>query len=92
MLRAEPEQAARLLEMWSEAPSIDPTRLALPTLIIHGALDTIIPLEHALELDRQIPQSELLVLDDAGHVPTLTRAREVVDAIERFFHATDHHG
>ena len=88
LLRAEPEQAARLLEMWGDAPPIDPTRLALPTLIIHGALDAIIPLEHARELERQISNSELLVLDDAGHVPTLTRAREVVDAIGRYFPAT----
>ena len=91
LLRAEPEQAARLLEMWGDAPTIDPTQLTLPTLIIHGALDVIIALEHARELERQIPNSELLVLEGTGHVPTLTRAREVVDAIERFFPATTRH-
>ena len=88
LLRAEPAQAARLLEMWGDAPPIDPTQLNLPTLIIRGALDAIIPLEHVRELERQTPQSELLSLDGAGHVPTLTCARQVVDAIERFFPAT----
>lgn len=89
LLRAEPEQAARLLEMWRDAPVIDPAQILLPTLIIHGALDVIVPLEHSRALAALMPHAELQIFDDTGHVPTLTRPHEVVAAIESHFPGTE---
>jgi pimeloyl-ACP methyl ester carboxylesterase len=59
--------------------------IKLPTLIIHGARDVIIPLAASQNLAAKIPNSKLVVIEDAGHVPTITRPAEVAKAIEDFF-------
>lgn len=85
LLRADPEAAARLFESHYEAElTTDPGRVAVPTLVIHGQHDVIVPLARGEAMAAAIPDSELVVIPDAGHVPTLTRPREVVDAIERW--------
>ena len=73
------------MEMWREAPPIDQSRLSLPTLVIHGDLDAIVPVEHAHTLAQLIPDAELLILENTGHVPTLTRRDEVAAAIDQYF-------
>lgn len=55
-----------------------------PTLVIHGRLDAIVPLESAEQLAAAIPSSKLKILDDAGHGPPVTRPTEVADAIAEF--------
>ena len=83
--RALPEAAIALrllgseLDIRSQLPKI-----TQPTLIIHGEQDKIVPLERAKELAAAIPNAELLVLEGAGHVPTLTRPGQVADAIASF--------
>ena len=81
LLRADPEAAARILEVHSDvAPAAE--RLAMPTLLIHGEQDAIVPLDAARALASKIPDAELVTLPDTGHVPTLTRPDLVVGAIE----------
>jgi pimeloyl-ACP methyl ester carboxylesterase len=82
LLRAEPEAAARLLEAYAEADvAPDCSAIRVPTLIIHGELDAIIPLAVAATTALAIPDSKLVVIPGAGHVPTMTRPGEVVAAI-----------
>ncbi|HVB27451.1 MAG TPA: alpha/beta hydrolase [Mycobacteriales bacterium] len=89
LLRAEPEQAARLLEMWQDATGGDPSRISAPTLIVHGAVDAVVPVEHSRVLATLIPDVELVVIDGVGHVPTMTRPHDVVAAICQRFPAAD---
>ena len=87
LLRAEPEQAARMIEMWSEesVPEIDPRQIDTPTLILHGTADAISPIEGSRELMELLPDAELLEFEGTGHVPTMTRPNDVVGAIlDRF--------
>ena len=56
-----------------------------PTLIIHGTLDVITPLANSQNLARLIPNSRLVTIEGAGHVPTVTRPDEVVKAIDELF-------
>lgn len=60
--------------------------LQVPVLVIHGALDRINPLRIAHEVADQVQDAELVVLDDAGHVPTLSRPEAVATAIDDFAH------
>jgi sigma-B regulation protein RsbQ len=60
-------------------------RIQQPTLILHGSADVIAPLEGARWLAQTIPNSRLVVLKGAGHVPTMTRADEVAEQIAEFF-------
>ena len=43
------------------------TELLLPVLIIHGAVDPLLPLHCGLATAKAIPESELVVYDDMGH-------------------------
>lgn len=56
-----------------------------PTLILHGEQDRIVPLSSSEWLATQIPHSRLEVFPNTGHVPTVTRPREVAEAINRYF-------
>lgn len=87
LMRAEPEQAVRLIEMWQEAdvPVIDVSQIRQPTLIIHGTEDLIVPIETSRKLNQAISQSRLIEISGAGHVPTMTHSDEVVAAISDHF-------
>lgn len=82
LLRADAEAAARILEVHDEqriAPAAE--EIAVPTLIVHGEQDLIVPVAAAQSLAARIPDAQLVVLPETGHVPTLTRPQAVVDAI-----------
>ncbi len=61
-----------------------------PALIIHGALDAIVPVQEAHELHSALANSQLLVVPGAGHVPTMTRPVEVARAIAGFLELPPH--
>jgi pimeloyl-ACP methyl ester carboxylesterase len=85
--RAEPEQAARIIEMWGDegVADVDPRQLGLPVLILHGTADAIVPIGLSRTLAETLPDAQLVEFDGVGHVPTMTRADEVVAAIQRRF-------
>ena len=81
--RAEPEAAARMLAAHEEArlsPAL--ADIAVPTLVIHGGLDAIVPVDVGRQTAARIPGAELVVIPDAGHVPTMTRPAQVAAALE----------
>jgi pimeloyl-ACP methyl ester carboxylesterase len=83
--RATPEHALSLLAI----PRGSDIRRQLsaivqPTLVIHGRLDVMSPLESAIHLVENIPVADLVIIDDGGHVPTVTRPQLVADAIATF--------
>jgi pimeloyl-ACP methyl ester carboxylesterase len=58
-------------------------RLAVPTLMIWGDRDPVVPLEHAREAAVEIPQARLEVLS-AGHVPQLGHPDKVAALVQGF--------
>jgi len=56
----------------------------VPTLLIHGAQDTVIPLEYAQNACRLIPGCELEIIDECGHCPHLEKASEFNKAVISF--------
>lgn len=58
----------------------------LPSLIIWGAQDPLIPVEHAAVASRGLPNSRLEIFEDAGHFPQLHEpvrfARTLIDFME----------
>jgi len=73
---------------WSAADRFDRmddvTNIAVPVLIIAGTADSLSPTKYAAYLHAQIPQSELLILEGAGHTFPMERAPEVAEAIRAF--------
>ena len=57
---------------------------AVPGVLVNGRFDFQSPIGNAYELKRVWPQAELVVVDDAGHVPTGEIAREIVRATDSF--------
>jgi sigma-B regulation protein RsbQ len=58
--------------------------ISVPTLVIHGRKDRIVPAKLGRELAELVPGATLVELDDVGHVPTVTRPQRVADEIVRF--------
>jgi pimeloyl-ACP methyl ester carboxylesterase len=86
LMRSSQAAAIRLYEAYDGIdlrPQV--SQITLPTLIVHGAKDRIVPVEAAGWLASQMPNSRLCIIEDAGHVPTLTHPREVADAINDAF-------
>jgi len=55
-----------------------------PVLIISGDRDPILPLKHSEEIVRHLPDAELVVVADSGHVVLLENSETVNDAIKEF--------
>ncbi len=62
--------------------------MRVPTLVVHGGQDAIVPVAVAEYVVSQIPGATKVIIDDAGHVPSVTRPVELVAAIERWAAAT----
>lgn len=83
--RAEPEAAARMLEVHEDAhlaPALGD--IGVPTLVIHGEQDAIVPVDVGRDTATRIPGADLVVIPETGHVPTITRPVEVAAAIQRW--------
>jgi pimeloyl-ACP methyl ester carboxylesterase len=77
-----------MLCAWKQAMAFD-SRLRLaeitcPTLVVAGSDDTAVPLHHAKMLHDGIPNSQLVIIDDAGHALIWTRPYEFVRVTEEF--------
>jgi proline iminopeptidase len=57
-------------------------QLTVPTLVLHGAADPLIPVAAAHDLARKIPNSELRIVDQMGH--DLGPQQLLADEIARF--------
>ena len=56
-------------------------RLSLPTLVVHGIDDPLLPLAHGKKTARSIPGAQTLFLDDMGHEIPDEHAGTIADAI-----------
>ena len=61
--------------------------LKLPTLILWGAKDKLIPLDNAQRFAYDIQASKLVVFDTLGHVPHEEDAQKTVEAFKEFLAA-----
>jgi pimeloyl-ACP methyl ester carboxylesterase len=58
--------------------------ITVPTLVLHGGADKMIPPENGRRLAEGISGARLIVFADAGHLFFIERAADVNDAIRRF--------
>lgn len=61
---------------------------AVPTLILWGAKDEIIPVEHAREAHRLMHGSRLEIFESAGHFLHVEEPKRFADAVRRFIRET----
>jgi len=58
--------------------------ITVPTLLVWGARDRMIPLAHAQEAVQKIPDARLVVFDRGGHFPHLDEPDRFADLIREF--------
>jgi pimeloyl-ACP methyl ester carboxylesterase len=56
----------------------------MPVLIVWGAHDPIIPVQHALDAHRVMKNSQLEVFEGVGHLPQLEAPERFITVLERF--------
>jgi pimeloyl-ACP methyl ester carboxylesterase len=62
---------------------------AVPVLIVWGARDPIIPVDHGKGAHRTLPGSRLEVFERAGHMPQLEQPGRFIAVLERFLAETE---
>ncbi len=62
----------------------DLSQINVPTLIIWGAQDALIPLEAGIKMSKLIKNSKLVILDSCGHLPQEEMPARVVDEVRPF--------
>jgi poly(3-hydroxyoctanoate) depolymerase len=72
---------------WTSLPFLH--RLRVPTLVVHGDDDPIVPLINARVIARLIPGARLRVVRGGGHLLLLDSAEEVAPVITGFLRSTD---
>lgn len=63
----------------------------VPTLIIWGREDEVIPLSIGERLQREIPGSKMVVLEECGHIPQEEKPVETLKIISEFLSAEQSH-
>ena len=97
-----PEGVIGALQAMRDRPDSTATlgKIAVPTLIIHGENDQIIPIAEAEAMYRAIEEAEMVVVEQAGHLPNLEQPDVFNDAVIDFLeelveddldHANGHH-
>jgi pimeloyl-ACP methyl ester carboxylesterase len=68
----------------SEQPSRRLQQLDVPTLIMWGGQDELVPLSSARRFAEDLPDSKLVIFDELGHVPHEEAPGPTIDAVQRF--------
>ncbi len=86
MAGAPPEGAAAALRGRAERPDYGEllTRVAVPALVVVGRDDEYTPVSDAEGMHARLPDSELVVIEGAAHMPNLERPREFDKALGAF--------
>jgi pimeloyl-ACP methyl ester carboxylesterase len=61
--------------------------LKTPTLLITGDADSVVPTKDTVKLDKLIPNSELEVIEKAGHLPHEEQPTEFLAAVTKHWSA-----
>jgi len=61
------------------------SELKMPTLVMQGKQDTLVPMRVAETFDENIAISDLAVIDEAGHMPMMEKPEETAQVVRDFF-------
>jgi pimeloyl-ACP methyl ester carboxylesterase len=63
-------------------------RLTLPTLVMYGGCDKLLPTQHVPNWARRLPAGELEVIERCGHMPIIEKPEQVVTRMKAFLRRT----
>ncbi len=64
------------------------SEVRVPTLIVHGQKDKLIPVSCAMDAPREMPDSRLKIFEDCGHWPPRELSEEFNRVVSRFLEET----
>lgn len=82
----------RLNETDDDSDQAQIKQLVIPTLILWGAKDDLIPVENAALFHRDIRNSQLKIFDNLGHVPHEEDPLATVDVVKQFLISESENG
>jgi pimeloyl-ACP methyl ester carboxylesterase len=59
-------------------------KIKVPTLVVHGAKDTIFPLRYGVMVAEKIENAKLAVIDDIDHIVVLNRSKRLIEIMSDF--------
>ena len=72
-------------EMYALTPSdLSPSDIKIPTLVIHGTKDPMVPYDVGVNTSKIIAGAKLIPLDGIGHMLPLSHPTEIADTIAEF--------
>ena len=74
---------SQVLNGWSVMERL--SEIQVPTLVVAGRYDFLFPPEHQAILADRLPNSQLELIERAGHNPQMEQPAEVIEIIRRFF-------
>jgi pimeloyl-ACP methyl ester carboxylesterase len=79
------QPAAYIGALKAMAERVDSTPLLAamkyPVVVVHGTADQLIPIERAREVKAALPESHLVEIKDAGHMPMCEAPKETAQAL-----------
>ncbi|MEX0717981.1 MAG: alpha/beta fold hydrolase [Planctomycetaceae bacterium] len=81
------ETARRVLPPDMDRVTAGYKTLALPTLLLWGWHDRVVPLEIGARLHAELPNAELAVIADAGHIPQEEKPAETLALLREWLNA-----
>jgi pimeloyl-ACP methyl ester carboxylesterase len=57
----------KAIHRWGLQPPADLSRVHQPVLVLNGESDRMVPTKNTVDLDRRLPNSQLVIYPDAGH-------------------------
>ena len=88
LLQAAPAHARELLQCRGQH-DLDGrlTEMRVPTLVLHGSDDRIVPATDSSALVAQLPNAQLHILEGLGHAPMITAPARIAGLIDQAFAA-----
>jgi len=86
-LHGEPETVALengLLFLKNVSVLEDLHKITIPSLIVNGRLDSLVPAAAGEKMQQMIPQSEFKLIDKAGHAPFLSHSDLFINYLKEF--------
>lgn len=63
--------------------------VSCPTLVLCGRHDVLCPIDRHQDMHDMIPHSRLLIIEDAGHLPTIEEPEIVTQALRELLEIED---
>jgi pimeloyl-ACP methyl ester carboxylesterase len=82
--RPQSERGQRRAQVVAEQLPLQPAALGMPTLLLAGAIDRVVPPAATMAMARTIPRAQAVLLDGVGHAAAVQAPQHVAREILRF--------